>query len=275
MKQEMVQKSQEHEESFYQLKSEREMLMNEIEEQARIIDSVEKKIKSKPKELEFKDQQYATKVQKLEDEYKAKTFSKLVETTGNLAPDNIYKSKMIPKIDENKTAVKIEENQSSMSTVVLIKKEALLAMEKNPTRMDQALQFVKSSIHNQRVLLGYKNSDIRRVQFEKYDQNDSDGDSELARVLKTEQDITEINNNVGKILKILESRSNDNRRPRSPSPNRSPARTVTCYSCNQEGHYSNQCGNKSNTSSPMRRNRSPSPINSRPNVHLNEQGSKK
>ncbi|CAG2215849.1 unnamed protein product [Mytilus edulis] len=173
------------------------------------------------------------------------------------------------------------------------KKAALLAMEKSPTRMDQALQFVKSSIHNQRVLLGYKKSDVRRVQFEKYDQDDSDDDSEIAvrvvnkkpnyvpwqetiekRVLKTEQDITGINNNV-KILKILETRGNDNRRPRSPSPSRSPARTVTCYTCNQEGHYSNQCENKSNNSSPMRRNRSPSPVNSRPNVHLNEQGSKK
>ncbi|CAC5411558.1 unnamed protein product [Mytilus coruscus] len=160
--------------------------------------------------------------------------------------------------------------------------------------MDQALQFVKSSIHNQRVLLGYKKSDVRRVQFEKCDQDDSDGDSEIAvrivnkkpnyvpwqetiekRVLKTEQDIMGINNNVGKILKILESRSNDNRRPRSPSSNRSPAQTATCYTCNQEGHYSNQCENKSNSSFPMRRNRSPSPINSRPNVHLNEQGSKK
>ncbi|CAC5399678.1 unnamed protein product [Mytilus coruscus] len=159
------------------------------------------------------------------------------------------------------------------------KKAALLAMEKNPTRMDQALQF---------------KSDVRRVQFEKYDQDDSDDDSEIAvrvvnkkpnyvpwqetiekRVLKTEQDITGINNNVGKILKILETRSNDNRRPRSPSPSRSPARTVTCYTCNQEGHYSNQCENKSNSSSPMRRNRSPSSANSRPNVHLNEQGSKK
>ncbi|CAC5385758.1 unnamed protein product [Mytilus coruscus] len=87
--------------------------------------------------------------------------------------------------------------------------------------------------------------------------------------------ISEINNNVGKILKILKSRGNDNRRPRSPSPNRSPARTVICYTCNQEGHYSNQCENKSNTSSRMRRNRSPSPINSRTNVHLNEQESKK
>ncbi|CAC5375551.1 unnamed protein product [Mytilus coruscus] len=399
MKKEMVQKNQKFEESFYQLKSEREMLMNKVEEQARLIDSSREKIKSQQEDLELKDQQYATKVQKLEEEYKTKTFSKLVETTGNLAPDNVYRSKIIQMIDEDKTAVKIEERQSSVSTVKstpkttlderpisryrnegpiapklatfdgksewkpyylqfihiankynwdtqqkldkLIeclrekalnsfstrplsiqtdfkllgdklnqrfgnkdlpytirrqlqdvrqngdemidefaervqematdgyidtpehvvetisvdaflkgctdKKAALLAMEKNPTRMDQALQFVKSSIHNQRVLLGYKKSDVRRVQFEKYDQDDSDGDSEIAvrvvnkknqtmylkqetiekRVLKTEQDITGISNNVGKILKILESRSNDNRRPRSPSPNRSPARTVT------------------------------------------------
>ncbi|XP_071145025.1 myosin-11-like [Mytilus edulis] len=446
MKMEAVQKSQELEESFYQLKTEREMLMNKVEEQARLIDNDREKIKSQQKELEVKDQQHATRVQKLEEDYKTKTFSKLVETTGNLAPDNVYKSKIIPKVDADKTAVKIAENKSSVSTVKstpkttlderpisrhrnegpiapklatfdgksewklyylqfihiankynwdtqqkldkLIeclrekalkffstrplsiqtdfklladklnqrfgnkdlpytirrqlqdvrqngdemieefaeriqematdgyidtpehvvetisvdaflkgctdKKAALLAMEKSPTRMDQALQFVKSSIHNQRVLLGYKKSDVRRVQFEKYDQDDSDDDSEIAvrvvnkkpnyvpwqetiekRVIKTEQDITGINNNVGKILKILETRGNDNRRPRSPSPSRSPARTVTCYTCNQEGHYSNQCENKNNNSSPMRRNRSPSPVNSRPKVHLNEQGSKK
>ncbi|CAC5411559.1 unnamed protein product [Mytilus coruscus] len=117
MKKEMIQKNQELEESLYQLKSEMEMLMNKVEEQARLIDSGREKIKSQQKDLELKDQQYANKVQKLEEEYKTKTFSKLVETTGNLAPDNVYRSKIIPKIDEDKTAVKIEENQSSVSTV--------------------------------------------------------------------------------------------------------------------------------------------------------------
>ncbi|CAG2257816.1 unnamed protein product [Mytilus edulis] len=77
----------------------------------------EEKIKSQQKELEVKDQQHATRVQKLEEDYKTKTFSKLVETTGNLAPDNVYKSKIIPKVDADKTAVKIAENKSSVSTV--------------------------------------------------------------------------------------------------------------------------------------------------------------
>ncbi|CAC5417341.1 unnamed protein product [Mytilus coruscus] len=61
-------------------------------------------------------------------------------------------------------------------------------MEKKPTRMDQDLQFVKSSIHYQRVLLGYKKSNVRRVQFDKYYQDDSDSDPEIAvRVVNKKQ----------------------------------------------------------------------------------------
>ncbi|CAG2219646.1 unnamed protein product [Mytilus edulis] len=60
-------------------------------------------------------------------------------------------------------------------------------------------------IHNQRVPLGYKKSDVRRVQFEKYDQDDSDDDS---------RDCNTKNKIIGD-------------QDHHPSPSRSPARTVT------------------------------------------------
>lgn len=180
------------------------------------------------------------------------------------------------------------------------KKAALLAMEKSPVRIDEALQYVKSSIHNQRVLLGYKKTDVRRVQFEKSDYEDSDSDPEVTvravnrnvnrksnytpwqetiegRLQKTEQDITGIKSNVSKILKILtEQKPADGRRYRSPSPNRSrsPSKGVICYTCNQEGHYSNQCEKNTRNLSPARRNRSPSPAEVKQKLQLNEQGSK-
>jgi len=43
------------------------------------------------------------------------------------------------------------------------KKAALTAMDKNPATLDQALQFVKSAIANQRVILGQKRMDLKRV----------------------------------------------------------------------------------------------------------------
>jgi hypothetical protein len=46
------------------------------------------------------------------------------------------------------------------------KKAVLTAMDKNPTTLDQALQFVKSAIANQKVILGTKRMVLRRVMFE-------------------------------------------------------------------------------------------------------------
>ena len=58
------------------------------------------------------------------------------------------------------------------------KQAALLAMDKNPTRIDQALQHVKSAIHNRKILLGQKKPEVRKVQFQ--DEMESDDESYMA-----------------------------------------------------------------------------------------------
>ena len=151
------------------------------------------------------------------------------------------------------------------------KKAALSAMDKNPTRIDQALQYVKSSIHSQRILLGYKKPEVRKVQFE---DEDSDGESGASvrvmnkptykqtwpqnmedRMTKTEQDVNSIKGDVSKILSILSKGQQARNRSRSPSPGRSPIRDVECYTCHERGHYSNQCPKKVILSPP------PKPLN--------------
>ncbi|CAC5374562.1 unnamed protein product [Mytilus coruscus] len=157
------------------------------------------------------------------------------------------------------------------------KKAALFAMEKDPNTMDQALQYVKSSIHNQKILLGYRKPEVKRVQF--YDDSDEESTECLVRQVKTgnnssmqdlqkkyetmdtrmattEQHIWTIKSDIKKIINSISPKTTADRQ-RSPSPReRSPTRDVRdvqCYTCREMGHYSTQCLKKS--WSPMRRNR--------------------
>lgn len=174
----------------------------------------------------------------------------------------------------------------------LDKKAALFAMEKNPSTIDQALQYVKSSIHNQKILLGYKKPEVKRVQFSE-ETNDEISqpmvrqvspnsfttvlqrkyESMDLRLQNTESHILSIKSDISRILRSLDSPKIDRDRSRSTSPKRSPSREVRCYSCNELGHYSSNCPKKN--LSPMRRNRSPSPIGQASGQDLNKQGSKR
>jgi hypothetical protein len=69
------------------------------------------------------------------------------------------------------------------------KKAALTAMDKNPATLDQALQFVKSAIANQRVILGPKRMDLKRVMFEdEVDEVNSENDLTIRAVKFTDRD---------------------------------------------------------------------------------------
>ena len=46
------------------------------------------------------------------------------------------------------------------------KRAALTAMDKDPENLDRAVQFVKSAMTNQRVILGIKKTDVKRVTFQ-------------------------------------------------------------------------------------------------------------
>ena len=46
------------------------------------------------------------------------------------------------------------------------KRAALTSMDKDPENLDRAVQFVKSAMTNQRVILGIKKTDVKRVTFQ-------------------------------------------------------------------------------------------------------------
>jgi hypothetical protein len=118
------------------------------------------------------------------------------------------------------------------------KKAALTAMDNNPLTLDQALQFVKSAIANQRVILGSQRMDVKRVMFEdEVDEVNSENDPIIRavkctdrdnpqitkfeqRLKKTEEGLEETKAMVKDILKIV-SRSKSPVRQVTSSPIRS------------------------------------------------------
>ena len=179
----------------------------------------------------------------------------------------------------------------------LDKRAALVAMDKNPESLDQAVQFVRSAAANQKVIMGGKKSEVKRVTFsdtedvqeqeeekfavrvvEKDDDKKGVSASIEKRLKKTEDDLAETKIIVKKILNIINQNQGQNQRSRStyrsPTPERStsPYRGTGCFQCGKEGHFARDCPSKImyRNGSPMR-SRSPSPSHNT----LNYQGSRK
>ncbi|CAC5419027.1 unnamed protein product [Mytilus coruscus] len=154
----------------------------------------------------------------------------------------------------------------------LDKRAALVAMDKNPESLDQAVQFVCSAAANQKVIMGGKKSEVKRVTFsdtedvqeqeeekfavrvvEKDDDKRGVSASIEKRLKKTEDDLAETKIIVKKILNILHQNQGQRSRSqyRSPTPERStsPNRgTTSCYQCGKEGHYARRVSKQGNVS---------------------------
>ena len=58
------------------------------------------------------------------------------------------------------------------------KRAALTAIDKNPENLDQAVQYVKGAMANQKVIMGTKRTEVKRVTFMESDEHNDDGDDD-------------------------------------------------------------------------------------------------
>ncbi|CAG2201941.1 CAST [Mytilus edulis] len=172
------------------------------------------------------------------------------------------------------------------------KQAALVAMDKNPSSLDEATQYMKSAITNQRLIMGSrKTTDIKRVTFEDpAELKDSDAviraiyrekpqleSSKMdIRVKKNEDDIQEMKKSLSQILNILKGKDERSRSPiafrkssPAPSPDRKRLENSTCFACGNLGHFAASCPKRN-----FDRSRSPSPRVRNTDGHLNYSGLK-
>ncbi|VDH98170.1 Hypothetical predicted protein [Mytilus galloprovincialis] len=157
------------------------------------------------------------------------------------------------------------------------KQAALVAMDKNPSSLDEATQYMKSAITNQRLIMGSrKTTDIKRVTFEDpaeikdseaviraiyRDKPQLESSKMDIRVKKNEDDIQEMKKSLSQILNILKGKDERSRSPiafmkssHAPSPDRKRLENSTCFACGNLGHFAAPCPKRN-----FDRRRSPSP----------------
>ncbi|CAC5414086.1 unnamed protein product [Mytilus coruscus] len=74
------------------------------------------------------------------------------------------------------------------------KRAALTAMDKNPDSLDQAVQHVRSAVANQKVIMGTRRTEIKRVSFmEQNDANEDIQETSVRALMKSEEGANKMN----------------------------------------------------------------------------------
>ncbi|VDI25418.1 Hypothetical predicted protein [Mytilus galloprovincialis] len=135
-----------------------DLLQIERREMKDLMESLEKKFESektvfmeKTNQLVIKlNEERATQALTIEREKVARKCGRLEEEIKHLQ----MSKRVTETIEQHEKNPKSNVQDSETSKGCSDKKATLFAMEKNPTTLDNALQCVKSSIHNQRIVLG-------------------------------------------------------------------------------------------------------------------------
>ncbi|CAC5403123.1 SFRS7 [Mytilus coruscus] len=162
-------------------------------------------------------------------------------------------------------------------------KAALIAMDKNPNALNESMQYAKRAITNQRIFLGAKRVEMKKVTFD-VDKEEIPAKSDLCirnvkfadrennpaianldqRLKKKEEGLEETRTMVKDIWKMLTS--NRSKSPPRQFPNSlvnnmgGGNRDTNCLRCGKPGHFARDCRNRSRSNSlGGNRSRSPSP----------------
>ena len=153
---------------------------------------------------------------------------------------------------------------------VMDAESAYSAMDKNPANTDEALDYVKHTMHNHKALFGALTKIIRNVTFAEDDEGVEERQIRIMkqvtpappvkaddRIEKLEKSVADTNSQLDKILKLLEQVP-----PQSPLCSSPRQRTPPpCHQCKEVGHFIWDCTaeTRSRSTSPTPGNRNVSP----------------
>ena len=79
------------------------------------------------------------------------------------------------------------------------KRAALTAMDKDPTTLESALQMVKAAVHNQRLILGARKPEVRKVRFAEDLSSDEEDSGIQVRTVQAEGRMDKVEREMGKL----------------------------------------------------------------------------
>jgi len=146
-------------------------------------------------------------------------------------------------------------------------------MDKNPESLEKALQYARGEVANQKVIMGGRKPDIKRVTFDEPDDTENKPDGNFSvRVVGKEDDkrgITDYERRLQKtkiiakkILDVIIQNQGQQRSrvPISPTRERSFSPNMGCFQCGEVGHFVRSCPNGRMKSPDRKRSRAPSPF---------------